>query len=244
MNPEPLLLVPGLMCDHAVWAPLLPALTAQRPCAVVDHGDADSLPEMARRMLRDAPPRFALAGHSMGARVVLEALRQAPGRITRVALLDTGYLARAAGSAGEDEARKRHALLAIARRDGVRAMAREWVQGMVHPARLRDAALIETILAMFERKSADTFERQIRALLNRPDASEVLRSLQLPVLILCGRQDGWAPVAQHEAMHALAGGSVLSVVEEAGHMAPMERPEAVADGLGAWLAMPEPVASA
>ncbi|MFP8834376.1 alpha/beta fold hydrolase [Hydrogenophaga sp. XSHU_21] len=240
MNPEPLLLVPGLMCDHAVWAPLLPALAGQRPCAVVDHGDADSLPEMARRLLRQAPPRFALAGHSMGARVVLEALRQAPDRITRVALLDTGYLARAAGAAGEEEAGKRQALLAIARRDGVRAMAREWVQGMVHPARLKDIPLIESILAMFDRKSADDFERQIRALLNRPDATEVLRGLQVPTLILCGRQDGWAPVPQHEAMHALAPGSVLSVVDDAGHMAPMERPEAVMAPLTEWLAVPEP----
>ena len=236
MQAEPLLLVPGLMCDHTVWEPLLPALTAGRACTVVDHGMADSLPRMAQQLLDTAPDRFAIAGHSMGARVALEVLRLAPARVTRVALLDTGYQARASGAAGEEEARKRHALLALAREQGVRAMATAWVQGMVHPARLGDASLIEAILTMFERKSADVFACQISALLARPDASVVLASLQVPTLILCGRQDGWAPVAQHEAMQRLAPGSVLNVVEDAGHMAPMERPEAVTGALVDWLA--------
>ena len=235
---EPLLLVPGLMCDAAVWQPVMPALGPGRECHVVDHGEADNVDQMARQLLDAAPPRFALAGHSMGARVALEVLRQAPARVSRVALLDTGYLARASGTAGEEETRKRHALLDVARRDGVRAMARQWVQGMVHPGRLEDATLLEAIVAMFERKSADTFERQLRALLQRPDASDVLRGIRVPALVMCGRQDSWAPVAQHEAMHALIPGAVLAVTEDAGHMAPMERPAAVAEVLQRWLTAP------
>lgn len=236
MPHEPLLLVPGLMCDATVWQPLLPALQAGgRDCRVVDHGDADRLPQMAQQLLDSAPPRFALAGHSMGARVALEVLRSAPGRVARVALLDTGYLARAAGAPGDEEARKRQALLDVARRDGVRAMAMQWVQGMVHPDRLQDAALLDTIVGMFERKSPDVFERQIRALLQRPDASEVLRAIRVPTLVLCGRQDSWAPVAQHQAMQALVPAAVFEVIEVAGHMAPMERPQAVAGALLRWL---------
>lgn len=236
MPREPLLLVPGLMCDATVWQPLLPALQAGGlDCRVVDHGDADRLPQMAQQLLDTAPPRFALAGHSMGARVALEVLRSAPDRVTRVALLDTGYLARAAGAPGEEEARKRQALLDVARRDGVRAMATQWVQGMVHPDRLQHAPLIGAIVDMFARKSPDVFERQIRALLQRPDATEVLRAIRVPTLVLCGRQDSWAPVPQHEAMHALVPGAVFEVIEDAGHMAPMERPQAVADALLRWL---------
>lgn len=235
---EPLLLVPGLMCDAAVWQPVMPALGSARECRVVDHGEADTVALMARQLLDVAPARFALAGHSMGARVALEVLRQAPARVSRVALLDTGFLARAPGAAGEEEAHKRHALLDVARRHGVRAMARQWVQGMVHPGRLGDATLLEAIVTMFERKSADTFERQIRALLQRPDASDVLRSIRVPALVMCGRQDSWAPLAQHEAMHALIPGAVLTVTEDAGHMAPMERPAAVAEVLQRWLNAP------
>lgn len=236
MPREPLLLVPGLMCDATVWQPLLPALQAGgRDCRVVDHGDADRLPQMAQQLLASAPPRFAIAGHSMGARVALEVLRSAPERVSRVALLDTGYLARSTGAPGEEEARKRQALLDVARRDSVRAMAAQWVQGMVHPDRLQDAPLIDAIVDMFARKSADTFERQIRALLQRPDASDVLRAIGVPALVLCGRQDSWAPVSQHAAMLALIPGAAFEVIDDAGHMAPMERPQAVAAALLRWL---------
>ena len=238
MLQEPLILVPGLMCDHAVWEPLLPALSPGRHCTVVDHGHASSLVTMAQQLLDAAPARFALAGHSMGARVALEVVRLAPQRVSRVALLDTGYLPRAAGAAGEEEAAKRHALLKVAQEQGVRAMAQVWVQGMVHPARLGDVELVERILAMFSRKSAEVFAAQITALLTRPDASDVLRSLQVPTLLGCGAQDSWSPPAQHQAMLQLlppAAEGVIDVVEEAGHMAPMERPEAVAAGMLRWL---------
>lgn len=232
----PLVLVPGLMCDHAVWQPLLPWLTIDRPCTVVDHGSANTLEQMARQLLQDAPPSMVLAGHSMGARVALEVLRLAPERVQGVALLDTGYLPKPTGAAGEEEASKRFRLLHIAQEKSVRAMAQDWVQGMVHPNRLADAELIERILAMFERKSADIFANQIHALLNRPDGSDVLRHLRVPTLLQCGKQDTWSPPSQHADMQALATHAVLDVIDDAGHMAPMERPEAVATSMLRWLA--------
>ena len=235
MTNWPLLLVPGLMCDHAVWEPLLPLLSMQRACTVVDHGSADSLEQMARQMLDSAPPQMLLAGHSMGARVVLEALRQAPERICGVALLDTGFMPKASGDLGEEESRKRFALLQVAREQGVGVMAREWVKGMVHPARLQDDELIERIILMFERKTADIFECQIQSLLGRPDGSDVLRSITVPTLLMCGRQDTWSPVTQHQAMQALATAAELDVIEDAGHMAPMEQPDAVAQSLERWM---------
>jgi pimeloyl-ACP methyl ester carboxylesterase len=236
MNLTPLILVPGLMCNHIVWDPLMPWLAKDRTCTVADHVDADSLTDMAKRILNDAPDQMVLAGHSMGARVVLEALRLAPHRIKGVALLDTGYLPRPAGEAGLQEEQKRMALLHIAQVQGVRAMAREWVQAMVHPTRLQDAALIERILRMFSGKTADVFASQIQALLTRPDGTDVLRTISVPTLVLCGRQDSWSPVVQHEAMQALVNGSTLSIIDDAGHMAPMEQPQAVAQALLQWLA--------
>lgn len=231
-----LILVPGLMCDHAVWDPLLPHLDSVADCRIADNGTADSLVTMARQVLADAPARFAIAGHSMGGRVALEVVRQAPGRVTHLGLLDTGYRERAAGAAGEEEATKRHALLDIARRDGVAAMAREWVQGMVAPARLQDQALIDDIITMFARRSADIFAHQIKALLARPDASGVLASLRMPTLLLCGREDSWSPPVQHEEMLRLAGAvAKLVVVEHAGHMSTQERPAEVAAAMRDWL---------
>ena len=232
----PLVLVPGLMCDAAVWDPLLPALLTVADCRVADHGDADSITSMARQVLDNAPAQFALAGHSMGGRVAMEVLRLAPARVTRLALLDTGYKARAAGTAGEDEARKRHALLEIARNQGVRAMAAQWVQGMLDPPRLSDTALVEAIVAMFARKSADIFARQIRALLARPDATPVLQGIAVPALVLCGRADSWSPLSQHAEIAALiAAQPLVQVIEHAGHMCTMEQPQAVARVMQDWL---------
>lgn len=174
----------------------------------------------------------------MGARVALEVLRLAPERVRGVALLDTGFLPKPSGAAGDDEAAKRFALLQIAQSQGVRAMAQQWVRGMVHTDRLDDADLIERILAMFERKSADIFARQIHALLSRPDGSDVLCSLRVPTLLMCGAQDAWSPPAQHEAMQALvpSAWAQLDLIAQAGHMAPMERPAEVAESLLGWLA--------
>ena len=220
-----LLLLPGLMCDHAFWQPLLDSQLPGVQCQVVDYGDADTITAMAQAALAVAPPVFSLAGHSMGGRVALEVVRLAPERIQKLIVMDTGYLARAPGEKGEAEKAGRLALLAIAEKDGVRAMAAEWVKGMVHPARLGDAALIEAIITMFERKTAARFARQQSALLSRPDASPVLVGLKAPCMVLCGRQDAWADVAQHQAIQALAPHASLAVIEDAGHMVLMEKPE-------------------
>ncbi len=231
-----LVLVPGLMCDHAVWQPLFPHLDcAEKNLLIADHGTANSLSQMAQQILSNAAPRFALAGHSMGGRVALEVMRLAPERVTHLALLDTGHAARASGEAGAVERAKRIALLNIARQQSVGAMALEWVQGMVHPDRLQDIELIDAIVQMMARKSADMFAAQIEALLQRPDAAPVLQAVQIPTLIGCGRQDTWANVSQHEAMQSLLPTAKLQVIEDAGHMCPMERPRETAQMLNAWL---------
>lgn len=234
MAQVPFLLLPGLMCDRAVWADTIAALPAGPDAVVPDYGEADTLSLMAERALAVAPPRFAVAGHSMGGRVALEIFRRAPERVAGLALLDTNYTPRAAGEAGAREERERLELLAIARRSGTRAMAENWVKGMVHPGRLADAGLIGAILDMFARKSADVFAAQIRALLARPDAAALLAAVRCPALVLCGREDSWAPPARHEEMAAMIAGSELAIVERCGHMAPMERPGEVAAALARW----------
>ena len=234
-----LLLVPGLMCDETAWQPVLPGLSTLARCHVVDHGEADSLVRMAQQVLAQAPLQFAIAGHSMGGRVALEVLRLAPERVTHVGLFDTGYLPKAPGPAGEEEVRKRMALLNLAQAQGVRAMAREWVQGMVAPHRLTDQDLLDAILNMFERKSADTFARQLRALIERPDATAVLSRITQPSLVLCGALDAWSPPAQHEALasHIPHRPAVVSI-PDCGHMAMQEQPDAVLHAMRAWLSQP------
>jgi len=228
-----LMLLPGLMCDAAVWAPQVASLPAR--CVVPAWGLRDSLTAMAQQVLEQAPTeRFSVAGHSMGGRVALELMRLAPQRVERLALLDTGTHPLPAGEAGAKERAGRTALLEIARTQGMRAMGRQWARGMVHPSRL-DTPLFEAILDMIERSNPDQFAAQINALLTRPDAAPVLPTIQCPTLVLCGRDDAWSPPAQHEAMCAAIAGATLSIVEHCGHMCTMEQPQALNDALAAWL---------
>ena len=231
---SPVVLLPGLVCDAAVWAHTRASLEAHAPVTIPDYGLRDSLGAMAEQVLRDSPPRFALAGHSMGGRVALEVLRRAPQRVSALALLDTGVAPLPAGEAGEREAAGRHELLAIAREHGMATMAERWVQGMVWSPRLADRALVQAVIDMFARRGADMFAAQIRALLARPDAGGLLAGIRCPTLVLCGEQDSWAPAQRHREMAAKIPGATLVLVPECGHMCTMERPERVTRALLDW----------
>ncbi|MFT3719781.1 alpha/beta fold hydrolase [Pseudorhodoferax sp.] len=228
------LLLPGLLCDEAVWRAQRAAL-AGTECVVPRYGLAGSIGEMARIALSatDAP-RLAVAGHSMGGRVALEMARIAPERIQRVALLDTGMDPLAAGEAGAREVAGRQALLQTARSRGMRAMGLEWARGMVHPDHL-DTPVFADILAMIERRTPDEFAAQIDALVLRPNARGVLAALRCPTLLACGRQDLWSPLARHEEMQRLCPAARLCVIEHSGHMTTMEQPAAVSALLREWL---------
>lgn len=227
-----LVLLPGLLCDRMVWQSQIDALGL--PCHVVDYGQRDSLHAMAEHALATAPAGpLAVAGHSMGGRVAFEMWRQAPERIERLALLDTSYHPLAEGEAGEAERAGRLALLATARRDGMRAMAREWAVGMVHPSR-HGTPVFEAVLDMLARSTPDIFAAQINALLKRPDCSDLLPTIRCHTLLLCGREDAWSPPSRHEHMYHAIAGSRLVIVEHCGHMSTMEQPEAVSRALADW----------
>lgn len=230
-----LILIPGLLCDATVWRSQCAALADLADVRVAEHGMHDSLPAIARSILASAPPRFAVAGHSMGGRIALEIYRAAPDRVTGIALMDTGFQPFPGGEAGKHEAAGRQRLLDIARREGMRAMAQEWVQGMVHPARRGDRLLIDGILDMLESKTPELYAAQIRALLARPDAGPVFATIRCPALVLCGREDSWSPVARHREIAAAIPGSTFVGIPDCGHMCTLERPEAVNDAMRRWL---------
>lgn len=240
MSKEALVLLPGLLCDEAVWPDQVAGLAHRADSFVPDYGLLNSISEMARFVLASAPAEvFNLAGHSMGGRVALEVVRQAPQRVRRLALLDTGYEPCASGEAGAQEKAKRYALLERARSAGMREMGKLWAPGMVHPSQL-GTPLFEAILDMIERSTPEQFEAQITALLARPDAEPVLRSMHCPTWLICGHDDAWSPYARHEAMHAMvpAQWSRLEGIADCGHMSTMEKPAEMTALLDAWLNTP------
>jgi pimeloyl-ACP methyl ester carboxylesterase len=235
MSSISLVLLPGLMCDHTVWEDQINALEGLAEASVAEYGILNSLPAMAAATLQTAPPKFALAGHSMGGRVAMEMFRQAPDRITHLCLMDTRHHSLPAGEAGEKERAGRYALLEVAKQKGTRVRAQEWVRGMVHPDRLEDKVLIDRILEMFARKGPDIFEAQLSALLNRPDAGMLMPQIACPTLVLCGREDGWSTVEWHETMAREIPGAKLAVMERCGHMSTMERPAEVSAAMREWM---------
>jgi len=238
MTVERIVFLPGLMCDAAVWAHQIKGLASRAESYVPEYHGLDSISAMAEKVLSDAPwSMFSLAGHSMGGRVALEVLRQAPQRVRRLALLDTGYGPVAAGEAGQHEVAKRLALLEFARKHGMREMGRvHWAPGMVHPMHL-NAPVFDEILAMIDRRTTQEFQAQITALLARPDATLVLRSISCPTYLICGRQDAWSPYSRHETMRDLVPTphATLVAIEHSGHMSTMEQPQAVTAVLAEWL---------
>jgi pimeloyl-ACP methyl ester carboxylesterase len=234
MTQPHLLLLPGLVCDADVWTHQSHRFSAIATVHVADYGMSDSLAEMARVALDSVAGRFALAGHSMGGRVAFEIVRRAPERVLGLAVLDTGYEPVLSGEAGEREKAERLAFVDVARSQGMRAMARQWLRDIVHPSRLSDEPLVESIVEMMGRKTPAIFAAQVKALLDRPDATPVLRAVRCPAIVLCGREDAWSPISRHRDMAALIPQSKLIVVENCGHMATMERPDEVTSAMLDW----------
>lgn len=227
---QTLFLLPGLLCDRTVWAVQAAELADRAEVRIPDFWGYQSIEAMAAAVLARAPARFALAGHSMGARVALEILRQRPDSIDRLALLDTGIHPIRPG-----EAEQRQVLVDLARDQGMAALAARWLPPMVHPDRARDDSLMGPLTDMVCRATPEIFAGQVKALLGRPDARAALGLVRCPLLVACGRQDQWSPLPQHEAIAAAVPGATLAVIEDSGHMAPVEQPAAVTGLLRAWL---------
>jgi pimeloyl-ACP methyl ester carboxylesterase len=223
-------LLPGLLSDEDIWRGPIQRLSRSHHVVCPGFLDHGSIEAMARDVLARAPERFSLAGHSMGGRVALEIAARAPGRLERLALLNTGFRP---ARPGEAEGRSR--LIRIALEEGMAALARHWLPPMLPACRLHDTALMDRLTAMVERATPRLFQRQIGALLTRPNAHRGLHAIPCPTAVIVGRQDAWSPLAQHEEMAALIPAAWLSVIEDSGHMSPAEQPEAVADALEAWM---------
>lgn len=228
---EPLVLVPGLSCNAALYASQWPALADGRPILVADHARDETLSAIVQRLLAAAPPRFALCGLSMGGYVAFEVLRQAPERVTRLALLDTS-----ARPATPETNLPREQMIALAEKGAFDNVTTLLWQKLVAPARLADEPLRLLVRRMADEVGVDGFVRQQKAIMQRPDSRPVLAGLSIPVLVLVGAEDEITPVAEARDMAGLAGARArLAIVPGCGHLSTLEAPEAVTAELLRWL---------
>ncbi|GAB4282098.1 MAG: alpha/beta fold hydrolase [Roseovarius sp.] len=227
---EPLVLLPGAMCDARLFAPQLTTFSTGMAVTVAPVTGGDRIEEIASGLLDVLPRRFALAGLSMGGIVAMEILRRAPERVLRLALMDTNALPETPQSAADYEP------LIIKIKAG---RIEEAVQALVGPGTLAPgpgrATVMARMTAMARAVGAPAAERQLRAIQRRRDYQAVLRRCRVPALVLCGAHDRLTPPRRHELMAGLIPGAELVVIDEAGHLPVLEAPQAVNAALHRWL---------
>ena len=213
----------GLLCDETVWQSVASQLQDDFDCSICSFAGFTSLVDMAKSVIATAPTDFILVGHSMGGRVALEMYRECPERIKMLGLFNTGvHLPK------EGEAAGRQKLLDIADTKGMTAVADAWLPPMMAQRSLQNQDLMHSLQNMVTRYSAKQFHGQIHALLQRPEVESILSNIKAPTLLVSADEDSWSPVEQHKTMFKSIEGAELAVIQGAGHMAPIECPEAVA----------------
>lgn len=226
----PLVLVPGLLNTAALWRHQIEALSGIAEIRIGDITQHERIADMAASVLKIAPDRFALAGLSLGGYVSQEIMRQAPERVTRLALLDTS-----ARADTPDRREGREVQIALARDGRFEEVIDLYTTTMLNPEVPPDPHLQEVIRTMCRENGPDVFVRQQKAVMGRVDGRDDLAKIQCPTLVLCGRQDQPTPLEMHEEIASRIDGAKLVAIEACGHLAPLERPETVSDAMREWL---------
>lgn len=231
MNTRPVVyLLPGLLCDQEVWSQQASALESFAQVRIPDFRGYDSLKDMANSVLQNAPQNFAVVGHSMGGRIALEIVNLAANRVSDIVLMSVG-----AHPVTKDEIENRMALVELAEESGMQALANTWARLMIQQDYPEDTAMSFLIQRMVLRNTLRDFKSHILAGLNRDNQSLYLPHIRQKVLLICGDQDHWSPVSQHESIQKLISNAEIKIVKGAGHMLTLDNPEKINRLLVQWL---------
>jgi pimeloyl-ACP methyl ester carboxylesterase len=225
-----LVLLPGLLCDAALWRHQTESLQDICQPLVADLTQDASIPAMAERVLDSAPRTFCLAGLSMGGYVAQDIMRRAPERVERLALIDTNARADTA-----EQVKTRTELIRLSEVGKFKGVTPRLLPNLIHPSRLKDSAVADVVLQMAERVGQDAFKRQQQAIMGRVDGRGDLNAIRVPTVVICGRQDALSSVAWHAEMAEAIPNARLVIIEDCGHLAPLERPYATSAVLRYWL---------
>jgi pimeloyl-ACP methyl ester carboxylesterase len=229
-NSKNLILLPGLLCTRALWAPQIDSLSATHNIIVPDLGQHDTIADMAAHVLSQAPDSFSLAGLSMGGYVAFEVFRQASERVERIAFLDTS------SRADNEKMRiRRQDLINLAKRGNFKGVSPQLMPLFIHPDRAEDTVLTGIITAMALDIGPEGFVRQQTAISGRADSGPTLAQIKCPALVVVGEHDILTPPELAEEIAAGIKGSKLEYVAGAAHLPTLEEPEATNEVLKTWL---------
>lgn len=228
---ETLVLLPGLLCDAALWHHQIKVLGNDFDVVVPELTGHDSMAQLAHHTLsKVTATEFSLAGLSMGGYVAMEIMRQAPSRVKRLSLIDTS-----ARADTDDTRRRRRGLIELAQKGDFKGVTPRLLPLLIAQQRLEDKALTQTIMDMAMRVGMEAFLRQQTAILGRIDSRPHLKDVQVPTVIICGENDALTPPEHAHEMGELVKGSDVHIIPSAGHLAPLERPDAVNAILKEWM---------
>ncbi|RKR06809.1 pimeloyl-ACP methyl ester carboxylesterase [Kushneria sinocarnis] len=225
---HPLILLPGLLNDERLWTAQRAALADRAEIHVPDLTRHESIGAMADAVLAEAPERFALAGLSMGGYVALAIMRQAPERVTGLALIDTS-----AAPDSEEGARARRGMIDQAQHD-FDGVIDTLLGKLLHERHQSDRALTASVRAMAHAVGVEGFRLQQQAIMARADSWPTLATIDCPVAVICGREDGITPPEDHQRMAEALADAQYTVIDQCGHLAPLEQPDRVNEALLAW----------
>lgn len=227
----PLVLIPGLACTAEMFAPQVAAFSPHRPVTIASTLEGGTMAQMAAAILRDAPPRFALGGISMGGYIAFEIMRQAPERVERLTLLDT-----TARPDAPEQTQQRQALIKRVADGQLETVMREISPRLLHPQHKNNQALIDIQVRMGLQIGAEGFVRQQKAIIGRADSRPDLPGICVPTLVLVGDRDPLTPPIRAREIASALPGAHLVIIPECGHASTLEQPEAVNTALADWLA--------
>lgn len=232
--PEPVVLLPGMMCDARLFGPQIAELSADFSVMVSPINQGERIEEIASSLLDQLPLRFALAGLSMGGIVAMEILRRAPDRVSRLALMSTNPLAETPQVAAAREPQ-----IVKVRTGNLHAVMRDEMKpNYLAPGPFRQD-ILDLVMDMADVMGPEIFVRQSRALQRRKDQQATLRRCKAPTLVLCGAHDNLCPVKRHTFMAELMPHADLVVLPDSGHLPPLEQPSETTAALRKWMEMPQ-----
>ncbi|HEY0275612.1 MAG TPA: alpha/beta hydrolase [Paenirhodobacter sp.] len=231
MSADPLVFLPGFMCDARLFWHQIVHFSTERVVIIVPL-DGDTIEEMADNILPRLPERFTLVGHWLGGVVAMEILRRVPHRVAEIVLIDVSALAESSQFASQREDR---IIKALSNRMD-EAVLEEVPASTLGPddvAQTAQAMMLEMAGAL----GPETFARQSRALMRRPDLQRALRSARQRALLICGEFDTICPPRRHEILCELMRMAEFRLIRGVGHLAPIEAPEEVTRLMAKWFAV-------